>query len=95
VSGYIVFQYNILDHARIDELGPRSLPELKKHNGELLVGSNVTPLEGSHYTPMVMYKFPTQEAAMAYYESGEIQDLSKLRREITDGFALYVPAYQE
>ena len=95
MSGFIVFHYKILDRVRIEELGPRSLPVLQKYGGELVVGSYVTPLEGSPFTHMVVYKFPTEEAAMGYYESGEIQELSKLRREITEGFAVYVPAYDE
>lgn len=93
MSGYIIFHYKILDSVRIEEQGPRSLPVLREHGGELVIGSYVTPLEGSPFTHMVVYKFPTQEAAMGYYESGEIQELSKLRREITEGFAVYVPAY--
>jgi len=95
MAGFIIFHYNILDRTRIEELGPRSLPVLHKFGGELAVGSYVTRLEGSPYTHMVAYKFPTQEAAMGYYESGEIQELSKLRREITDGFAVYVPAHEQ
>lgn len=95
MSGYIVFHYKILDRVRIEELGPRSLPVLQEYGGELLIGSYVTLLEGSPFTHLVVYKFPTQEAAMGYYESGEIQELSKLRREITEGFAVYVPAYDE
>lgn len=95
MSGYIIFHYNILDNVRIEELGPRSLPILKKYHGELVVGSYVRPLEGSPFTHMVVYKFPTQQAAMNYYESGEVQELSKLRREITNGFAVYVPAFED
>lgn len=93
MSGYIVFHYKILDRVRIEELRPRSLPVLEKHGGELVIGVYVTPLEGSPFTHMVVYKFKSKEAAMAYYESGEIQELSKFRREITEGFAFYVPAY--
>lgn len=95
MSGYIIFNYNILDAAQIEELGPRSLPVLREYGGELVIGSYVTPLEGSPFTHMVVYRFPTQEAAMSYYECGEIQDLSRLRREITEGFAVYVPAYKQ
>ncbi len=94
MGGYIIFHYKILDTVRIEELGPRSLPVLHEYGGELVVGSYVTQLEESNFTHMVVYKFPTQEVAMGYYNSGEIQALSKLRREITEGFAVYVPAYE-
>ena len=95
MSGYIIANYKILDSIRIEELGPRSLPVLHKFGGELAIASYVTVLEGSPYTHMVVYKFPTKEAAMGYYNSGEIQELSKLRKEITEGFLVYVPAYEE
>ncbi len=94
MSGYIIFHYNVLDRVRIEELGPRSLPELEKHGGEIVIGSYVTPLEGSPFSHMVVYKFESQEAAMAYYESAEIQNLSILRREITEGIAVYIPAFE-
>ena len=47
MGSYIIFHHNILDGARINELGPRSLPGLDKHGGELMAASHVTPLEGS------------------------------------------------
>lgn len=90
-----MFHYSILDAVRIEELGPRSLLILHRCGGELVIGSYVTPLEGTPFTHMVVYKFPTQESAMYYYESGEIQTLSTLRHEITEGFAVYVPAYND
>lgn len=93
MSGFLIFNYKILDPVRIEELGPRSLPVLRKHGGEIMIASYVTQLEGSPFTHMVVYKFATQKAAMSYYESGEIQKLSKLRQKITDGFAIYVPSY--
>lgn len=93
MSGYIIFHYRILDRIRIEELGPRALPIVEKHGGELVVGSYVTPLEGSPYTHMVVYRFPSKEAAMGFYHSEEIKDVTNLRREITDGFAVYVPEY--
>ena len=94
MSGYIIFHYKILDRDRIEELGPRALPMAEKHGGELVVGSYVTALEGSPYTHMVAYKFPTQEAAKSFFESEEHKELSKLRQEITEGFAIYVPEYK-
>lgn len=94
MSGYIIFHYKILDRVRIEELGPRALPIVEKYGGELVVGSYVTPLEGSPYTHMVVYKFPSKEAAMAFYESDELKDVTNLRQKITEGFAVYVPEYK-
>lgn len=91
MSGYIVFHYNVLDADRIDELGPRSLPILERYGGELVAGSVVKPLEGAPFTHMVVYRFADEATAMAYYGCDEMQELSKLRRQITEGFAVYVP----
>ncbi|MFC6669448.1 DUF1330 domain-containing protein [Marinobacterium aestuariivivens] len=93
MSGYIIYHYNILDKERINELGPLSLPILEKFGGELVVGSSVTRLEGSPYSHMVVYKFDSNEKAIAFYESKESKELSKLRHEITEGFVVYVPEY--
>jgi len=93
MSGYIIYHYNIIDQTRIDELGPLSLPILEKYSGELVVGSGVRVLEGSSYTNMVIYKFKSLDAAKAFYESEEAQELSKLRNEITEGFVVFVPEH--
>lgn len=93
MSGYIIYHYNIIDQTRIDELGPSSLPILEKYSGELVVGSGVRVLEGSSYTNIVIYKFKSLDAAKAFYESAEAQELSKLRNEITEGFVVFVPEY--
>ena len=93
MSGYIIYHYNILDETKIDQLGLLSLPVLEKYSGELVVGSGVRVLEGSPYTNMVIYKFQSIDAAKAFYESEEAQELSKLRNEITEGFVVFVPEY--
>ena len=93
MSGYIIYHYNIIDRERINELGPLSLPIIKKYGGELVVASTVTPLEGSAYTHMVVYKFDSKEKALAFYESEESRELSTLRNKITEGFVVIVPKY--
>lgn len=93
MSGYIIYHYNITDKERIDQLGPLSLPIIEKYAGELVVASGVRVLEGSPYTNMVIYKFQSMEAAKAFYESEESQELAKLRNEITEGIVIFVPEY--
>ena len=93
MSGYIIYHFNIIDQTRIHQLGPLSLPILEKYSGQLVVGSGVRVLEGSTHTNMVIYKFESSEAAMAFYESEELQELAKLRNEITEGFVVFVPEY--
>lgn len=93
MSGYIIYHYNVVDKERINELGPLSLPIIEKHNGELIVASTVTSLEGSPYTHMVVYKFNSMKKAQAFYDSEESRELSKLRNKVTEGFVVIVPEY--
>jgi len=94
MSCYVIYHYNIIDKERIDELGPLSLPIVKKFGGELVVASSITFLEGhSPYGGMVAYKFSSVEIAKNFYESEESRELSQLRNEITEGFAVLVPEY--
>ena len=93
MSGYIIYHYNVVDKERINELGPLSLPIIEKYDGELIVASTVTRLEGSSYTHMVVYKFDSMEKAQTFYESEESRELSKLRHKVTEGFVVFVPEY--
>jgi len=95
MSAYIIYNYNILDRSRIDELSQLSMPLLEKHKVEVMVGSPVKPLEGSTFGGMVIYKFDSFEAAELFYYSKEHQELSVLRKEITEGFVTIVPGDSE
>jgi uncharacterized protein (DUF1330 family) len=93
MSGYLIYHYNVVDRDRIEELGPLSLPIVKKYNGELVVASLVTCLEGSPYTHMVVYKFSSTQKAQEFYDSKESKELSKLRNKVTEGFAAIFSEY--
>ena len=93
MSAYLIYQYNILDRSRVDELGPLSIPILEKYGGEIAIGDYVLTLEGSPYSHIVAYKFESLEAAKRFYESVEHQELSKLRREVIEGTVILVPEF--
>ena len=93
MGGYIINHYNILDRRRINELGPLYTALLEKYNGEVVAGDYVIPLEGAPYSHLVVYRFPSQAQALDFYNSAEHQEVSKLRKEITDGVVLMVPEY--
>jgi len=95
MSCYIIYHYNILDKERIELLGPLSRPIVEKFGGELVVASSVECLEGSSpYIHMVVYKFKSKDIAKKFYESEGSRELSKLRNEVTEGFAVLVPQYE-
>jgi len=95
LSAYIVFNYNILDRSRIDELTQLVTPLIDKYKAEVIVGSPVKAIEGTAFSGMVIYKFESFEAAERFYYSKEHQELSVLRKEITEGFATIVPGNSE
>lgn len=95
MSCYIIYHYNILDKERVELLGPLSLPIVKKFGGELIIANYTDCLEGSsQYSHMVVYKFKSKELAKIFYESEESRELSKLRNEVTEGFAVLMPQYE-
>ena len=91
MSGFIVNHYNILDRSRINELGPLYSPLLKKYEGKVAVGDYVIPLEGVPYSHFVAYKFPSQAAALEFYNSTEHKEISIIRNQIIDGVVFMVP----
>jgi len=95
MSCYIIYHYNILDKERIELLGPLSLPIVEKFGGELVIANYTDFLEGSSpYSHMVVYKFKSKELAKTFYESEESRELSKLRKEVTEGFVVLMPQYE-
>lgn len=95
MSAYIIFNYNITDRSKIDELTKRSLPVDKKYGAIVLIGSPVKTLEGRAHTHMVVLEFKDFEAAETYYNSTENKELSQLRNQITEGWAAIVPGDSE
>jgi len=96
MAGYILHYYNIIDRARVDELGPLSLPVVEKYGGEIMVASPVKVLKGkSIYSNMIIYKFESFEVALKCENSPESADFSKFRDQIIDGITIVLPSYTE
>jgi uncharacterized protein (DUF1330 family) len=91
MSAYIMFNYNIIDRSKIDELTKMSLPVNKQYGATVLIGSPVKTLEGNAYSNMVVLEFINFEAAEKFYYSDEHKKLSVLRNEITEGWAAILP----
>lgn len=95
MSAYVIFNYKILDHSRIDELSEMVKPVNDKYSATVIVGSPVKPIEGNTYPNMVIYKFDNFKQAQTWYESEEHKTLSVFRNEITEGWASIVPGVEE
>lgn len=95
MSAYIIFNYDITDRSKIDELTELSSPVNKKYGATVLIGSPVKTLEGSAHSGMVVLEFKNFEAAEKFYYSDENKELSVLRNKITKGWAAIVPGDSE
>ena len=95
MSAYAIFNYNILDRNKIDELTERITPINEKYGAEVIVGSPVKTLEGEALSSMVIYKFKDFQSAQDWYHSIEHRELTLFRNEITEGWATIVPDVNE
>ena len=95
MSGYVVFNYKILDRNRIDELTERCKSVNEKYGAEVIVGTPVKTVEGEALPNMVIYKFKNFEAEKNWYYAEEGKETSKFRKEITEGCATIIPDVSE
>jgi len=95
MSGYVVFNYKILDRNRIDELTERCQSVNEKYGAEVIVGTPVKTVEGSALPNMVIYKFKSFDAAKDWYYAEEGKETSDFRKEITEGWATIIPGVSE
>ncbi|HOB66579.1 DUF1330 domain-containing protein [Ottowia sp.] len=72
-SGYIIANVSVTDPVRYEEYKKWSTEALKAHNAEICVrGGNTQVMEGDWQPErMVIAKFPSFEAAKAFYDSAE------------------------
>lgn len=80
MSAYVIASYDIIDPAGFEDYVPGVLPLLEKHAAEVVVGDfEARALEGPERSVEVVLRFPSEEAAMAWYEDPEYAPLKKLR----------------
>ena len=83
---YFVVNLHIEDAERYRRYEKGFFPILKKHGGEFLTFDDATStLEGSAPPPgrIVIFRFPSEAAARAWYDDPEYQTLSEHRRAAT------------
>ena len=80
---YVIANFNINDKEEYRKYEKGFFPILKKHNGTFFTyDDNTTHLEGSDPRSgrMVIFQFPSEEAATSWYNDPEYQALSEHRR---------------
>ena len=86
-GAYVVANFSITDAQGYAAYPPLVRPMLAAHGAEVLAvdrESEVIEGEAGHNT--VVIRFPSKEAARAFYDSPEYQEIVRLRTDNSDGF---------
>lgn len=80
MSTYVIVSYDVVDPEGFEAYVPGVLPLLEKHGAEVVVADfEAHTLEGPERSVEVVLRFPSEEAAMAWYEDPEYEPLKQLR----------------
>ncbi|MCA8057346.1 MULTISPECIES: DUF1330 domain-containing protein [Burkholderia cepacia complex] len=90
MSVYFVATYNIDDRATYDAYPAQVGPLLQKHGAEVLVADyHADALEGAPREVCIVLRFPSRDAALAWYHDPDYKEPRELRlRTSSDGIAL-------
>ena len=80
MPGYLINKFDIVNESRFDEYVAAVIPLIARHGGKVLVGNKAArPLEGPTPGMNVVIEFPTEAAAMAFYEDPDYQPVKAVR----------------
>ena len=82
MAAYILVTYDIVDPKAFEPYVPGVIPLLQKHGAEVLVADiDAKTLEGTARGVNVVLKFPSEEAALAFYNDPAYAPVRKIRRD--------------
>ena len=87
MAGYLVVTINnISDLEKLREYRVAAGPSVQKYGGELIIGSSAEQrhLEGEKSQGIVVFRFPSYAAALAWYDCPEYRETKKIRAGIAD-----------
>jgi uncharacterized protein (DUF1330 family) len=81
MAAYVIYEGEILDPVRYDEYKARGAESILAAGGKYLVrGGDVDVLEGEPPAGrIVVFEFPSREAALAWYRSDDYTEIRKIR----------------
>lgn len=80
MSAYVLVSYDIVDSRGFEPYVPGVLPLLQKHGAEVLVADReARSLEGEPRGVYVVLRFPSEEAATAWYNDPAYAPVRKIR----------------
>jgi uncharacterized protein (DUF1330 family) len=87
----LVLNYDVTDPVKFAEYAKRSASTIPPDMKVLAFDQHPHDLEGASRERITIVEFPTQEAAMRWYESNAYRAIRPLRLESTAGFLRGVP----
>ena len=89
MAGYLIANYRITNPEGYEGYVPAVMPTLSAHGVEVLVADYESePIEGEPFNVTVVLKFPSKDAARAWYDSPEYQEVVHLRKDNSEGSAV-------
>ena len=96
MTAYLVANYTITDPEGYAAYPPAVAPTLVPFEGELIMADFASEaIEGEPSPVTIVVKFPSKEAARAWYQSAEYQDIIRLRTDNTEGFLTFVEGFSK
>ena len=90
-GAYIVANFQVTDMEAYAAYPPLARPMLAAHGAEVLaVDRESEVLEGAAGSQTVVIRFPSKEAARAFYSSPEYREIVHLRTDNSDGFMVLI-----
>ena len=89
LTAYLVANYRITDPESYGAYPPAVIPTLVAYGAEILVADYASEaIEGRPSSVTVVVKFPSKDAARAWYDSPEYREIVGLRTDNSEGFLL-------
>jgi uncharacterized protein (DUF1330 family) len=90
VAAYVVANYRVTNPESYEAYPSAVGPILAAHGAEILVADLESEVSEGEAGPVtVVLKFPTMEAARAFYDSPEYREIIHLRTDNTEGFVAF------
>lgn len=95
MAAYLIANYQITNPEAYAAYPPAVVPTLMAHGAEVLVADYDSEfIEGEARSVSVVLKFPSKEAARAWYESEEYQAIMHHRKDNSEGYLLFADEFR-
>lgn len=89
MSGYLIANFEITNAGAYEGYAPAMTSTLQAHGGETIVAAYQSEtIEGSPAKVTMVLRFASKQAARAWYDSPEYQDIIHLRTDNSEGFVV-------